>query len=78
MLSGHGNFSNIIAALFLSAAGKQTPMLIRMSTVVGERGSSYSARDMHGLVTRFYMDEANFGEESHSGHVVLISRMTRS
>lgn len=56
----YGNFTNITAASFLSQAGKRTPMFVRMSTVIGERGSVDSARDMHGLATRFYTDEGNF------------------
>ncbi|KAH7383438.1 cat2, catalase [Cadophora sp. MPI-SDFR-AT-0126] len=58
--TSYGNFANITAASFLSETGKQTPMFVRMSTVVGERGSVDSARDVHGLATRFYTDEGNF------------------
>ncbi|OZJ01356.1 Catalase B, partial [Bifiguratus adelaidae] len=56
----YGDFSNITAASFLSEAGKQTPMFIRMSTVIGERGSVETARDVHGVAARFYTDEGNF------------------
>jgi catalase len=34
-----------------------------MSTVIGERGSVDSARDVHGFATRFYTDEGNFGKQ---------------
>ncbi len=38
-------------------------MFTRMSTVIGEPGSSDSARDVHSFATRFYTDEGNFGEQ---------------
>ncbi|RDW87743.1 putative catalase-3 [Coleophoma crateriformis] len=56
----YGNFTNITAASFLSAAGKETPMFARFSTVAGSRGSADTARDVHGFATRFYTDEGNF------------------
>ena len=59
----YGNFTNITAASFISQAGKQIPMFVRVSTVIGERGSVDSARDVHGLATRFYTDEGNFGKQ---------------
>ncbi|RDL36326.1 putative catalase-3 [Venustampulla echinocandica] len=60
VFTSYGDFSNVTAASFLSKAGKQTPMFTRMSTVIGERGSVDSARDVHGMATRFYTDEGNF------------------
>jgi catalase len=62
VFTSYGDFNNITAASFLSEAGKQTPMFTRMFTVIGERGSVDSARDVHGMATRFYADEGNFGE----------------
>jgi catalase len=41
-------------------------MFTRMSTVIGERGSVDSARDVHGVATRFYTDEGNFGKQFSS------------
>ena len=35
-------------------------MFVRFSTVIGERGSSDTARDVHGFATRFYTDEGNY------------------
>ncbi|RKS87127.1 catalase [Orbus hercynius] len=40
--------------------GKQTPMLIRFSTVGGERGSSDTARDPRGFAVKFYTDQGNW------------------
>ncbi|KAK6822637.1 hypothetical protein PG989_001529 [Apiospora arundinis] len=58
--TSYGDWSNITAASFLSAEGKQTPMYVRFSTVAGSRGSADTARDVHGFATRFYTDEGNF------------------
>lgn len=61
MFTSYGDFSNVTAASFLNSAGKQTPVFVRFSTVAGSRGSSDTARDVHGFATRFYTDEGNFG-----------------
>jgi hypothetical protein len=61
VFTSYADWSDITAASFLSAAGKETPMFVRMSTVAGERGSVDTARDVHGFATRFYTDEGNFG-----------------
>ncbi|KAK4106445.1 heme-dependent catalase [Parathielavia hyrcaniae] len=58
--TSYGDWSNLTAASFLGAAGKQTPVFIRFSTVAGSRGSADTARDVHGFATRFYTDEGNF------------------
>jgi catalase len=47
------------ASLF-SEAGKKTPVFVRFSTVVGERGSTDTARDVRGFAVKFYTDEGNF------------------
>ncbi|GAD95766.1 catalase R [Paecilomyces variotii No. 5] len=60
VFTSYGDFSNITAASFLSAEGKETPVFVRFSTVVGSRGSIETARDVHGFATRFYTDEGNF------------------
>lgn len=62
VFTSYGDYSNITAASFLAAKGKQTPVFVRFSTVAGSRGSADSARDVHGFATRFYTDEGNFGE----------------
>jgi catalase len=61
VFTSYADFSNITAASFLRAAGKQTPVFVRFSTVAGSKGSSDAARDVHGFATRFYTDEGNFG-----------------
>lgn len=62
VFTSYGDFSNITAASFLAGEGKETPMFVRFSTVVGERGSADTARDVRGMATRFYTDEGNFGQ----------------
>ncbi|SOD41756.1 catalase [Nitrosovibrio sp. Nv4] len=47
------------ASLF-SAAGKQTPVFVRFSTVFGERGSADTVRDARGFAVKFYTDEGNW------------------
>ncbi|MDP3821993.1 MAG: catalase [Burkholderiales bacterium] len=43
-----------------AAAGKQTPVFVRFSTVAGERGSTDTARDVRGFAVKFYTDEGNW------------------
>src|SRR5688572_18889405 len=47
------------ASLF-AEAGKRTPVFARFSTVVGERGSTDTARDVRGFAVKFYTDEGNW------------------
>ncbi|GAA4325626.1 catalase HPII [Pigmentiphaga soli] len=62
----HGYFENYApltkytrAAPFREA-GKITPVFVRFSTVVGERGSTDLARDVRGFAVKFYTDEGNW------------------
>jgi catalase len=47
------------ASLFADA-GKVTPVFVRFSTVLGERGSTDTARDVRGFAVKFYTDEGNW------------------
>lgn len=47
-------------ASIFAEIGKQTPMMIRFSTVGGERGSSDTARDPRGFAVKFYTDQGNW------------------
>jgi catalase len=47
------------AALF-SQAGKRTPVFVRFSTVIGERGSPDTPRDVRGFAVKFYTEEGNW------------------
>jgi catalase len=47
------------AALF-SQVGKKTPLLLRFSTVAGERGAADAERDVRGFALKFYTEEGNW------------------
>ncbi|MDY6917363.1 MAG: catalase [Chloroflexota bacterium] len=47
-------------ARFLQDPAKQTPVLVRFSTVVGSRGSADSVRDPRGFAVKFYTEEGNY------------------
>jgi catalase len=45
---------------FLSGIGKRTDMLVRFSTVGGEKGSADTARDPRGFALKFYTNQGNY------------------
>ncbi len=47
------------AAIF-ARVGKQTPCLLRFSTVAGERGAADAERDVRGFAIKFYTEEGNW------------------
>ena len=47
-------------AKFLEAIGKQTKVLLRFSTVAGERGAADAERDVRGFALKFYTEEGNW------------------
>lgn len=53
------DISHFTRAAFLRP-GERTPVFVRFSTVVGERGSSDLARDVRGFATKFYTGEGVF------------------
>lgn len=55
-----GDFSQYTKAKFLSAKGKKTPMFVRLSTVIGSKGSPETVRDPRGFALRFYTEEGNY------------------
>ena len=62
----HGYFecyeslADLTRASIFAEAGKRTPVFVRFSTVVGERGSTDTARDVRGFAVKFYTDEGNW------------------
>jgi catalase len=62
----HGYFEcyeslkDITRASIFAEAGKRTPVFVRFSTVVGERGSPDTVRDVRGFATKFFTDEGNW------------------
>jgi catalase len=43
-----------------AARGKRTPVFVRFSTVLGERGSTDTPRDVRGFAVKFYTEEGNW------------------
>jgi len=64
--AAHGYFecTEDITALTKAApfakVGKRTPVFVRFSTVLGERGSADTVRDARGFAVKFYTDEGNW------------------
>jgi catalase len=64
--AAHGYFecykplTRLTRASLFAEAGKRTPTFVRFSTVVGERGSTDTARDVRGFAVKFYTDEGNW------------------
>jgi catalase len=62
----HGYFecyesrSELTRASLFAEAGKRTPVFVRFSTVIGERGSTDTPRDVRGFAVKFYTDEGNW------------------
>ncbi|MEO9325407.1 catalase [Nocardioides sp. C4-1] len=56
---GYGTATPVcLAGVF--AEGKQTPVFVRFSTVLGSRGSADTVRDTRGFAVKFYTDEGNW------------------
>ena len=53
----YNELSHLTKAAPLAEAGKRTPVFVRFSTVVGERGSADTVRDVRGFAVKFYTDE---------------------
>ncbi|WP_227002738.1 catalase [Salicibibacter kimchii] len=47
-------------AKFLQDPSVKTPVFVRFSTVVGNRGSKDTPRDVRGFATKFYTEEGNY------------------
>jgi catalase len=62
----HGYFecyesmASVTRASVFAEAGKRTPVFVRFSTVIGERGSTDTPRDVRGFAVKFYTDEGNW------------------
>jgi catalase len=59
VFEGYGTASSVsMAGVF--EKGRQTPVFVRFSTVLGSRGSADTVRDTRGFATKFYTDEGNW------------------
>src|SRR6202162_5628499 len=54
------DFSHYTKASLFAKPGKETPVLVRFSTVMGYRGSPEAARDPRGFAVKFYTDQGNW------------------
>src|SRR5690349_7542535 len=55
-----GDITRYTRAKVFSAIGKETPTMIRFSTVAGERGAADAERDVRGFAVKFYTEEGNW------------------
>ncbi len=56
-----------------STVGKKTPLLIRFSTVAGEKGAADAERDVRGFAIKFYTKEGNWDLVGNNTPVFFIS-----
>jgi catalase len=56
----HQSMAEVTRASLFAEPGKRTPVFVRFSTVIGERGSTDTARDVRGFAIKFYTDEGNW------------------
>jgi len=54
------DISQLTRASVFGAVGKQTPMIMRFSTVAGELGAADAERDVRGFAMRYYTEEGNW------------------
>jgi catalase len=54
------SFASVTRASLFAEKGKRTPVFVRFSTVIGERGSPDTVRDVRGFAVKFYTDEGNW------------------
>lgn len=64
--AAHGYFecyapqTKLTQASVFAEKGKRTPVFVRFSTVLGERGSADTVRDVRGFAVKFYTDQGNW------------------
>ena len=54
------DISNYTRAALFSELGKETPLLVRFSTVAGELGAADAERDVRGFAVKFHTGEGNW------------------
>ena len=55
------DITHLTCADFLRAPGVQTPLIVRFSTVIHERGSPETIRDPRGFAVKMYTREVSLG-----------------
>ena len=56
----YDSLAKLTRASIFAEKGKRTPVFVRFSTVLGERGAADTARDVRGFAVKFYTDEGNW------------------
>lgn len=54
------NMSEFTKAIMFTEEGKETPLFIRFSQVVGNKGSADTVRDVRGFAIKFYTEDGNY------------------
>lgn len=54
------SLQHLTKAHFLGEAGRKTPVFVRFSTFIGNKGSKDTAVDIRGFATKFYTQEGNY------------------
>nr|WP_275411358.1 catalase [Actinoplanes digitatis] len=60
LFRAYGSAASVTKAPFLAEEGRETPVFVRFSTVLGSRGSADTVRDVRGFAVKFYTAEGNF------------------
>lgn len=75
----HGMFEctksmkDVTTAHFLREAGRQTPVFVRFSNFIGNKGSKDTAQDVRGFATKFYTQEGNYDNLALNFGVFILS-----
>jgi catalase len=64
------DISFLTSAKFLNGVGKKTPVLFRLSTTGGEKGSADTVRDVRGFSVKFFTEEGN--HDIVGNHIVSV------
>lgn len=70
------DISSITSAKFLNGVGKKTPVLFRLSTTGGEKGSADTVRDVRGFSVKFFTEDGN--HDIVGNHVVSLHSLVFS
>ena len=68
----HPDMKKYTTAKLFDTVGKKTPLLIRFSTVGGEKGSADTERDPRGFAIKFYTEEGNWDMVGNNTPVFFI------
>ncbi|GAA0610203.1 catalase CatB [Kutzneria viridogrisea] len=60
VFTAYGSAASVTRAHFLAEKGRETPVFVRFSTVLGSRGSADTVRDTRGFAVKFYTEQGNF------------------